>query len=156
MNSTMSDWKKNIGRGPSKEEREEEARRRRRRTQERRARARQTLASLSNRADKPPQTEKEAKSPVHRLTREEMHSVQRKTSWFGGDGVSYNAALNYVADPTADYDKWAQAYRMLGAFIDCDHDKSEGSGDGGGEGGGEGGVCSRWMMWAAVSVKSLV
>lgn len=148
VNQTIAKLKQSIGRGPSREERERVALERRQRTQRRRALARETLASLSQRADKPPQTEKEAKSPVHRLTREEMHSVQRKTSWFGnGDSYSYNAALNYVADPTADYDKWAQAYRMLGAFIDCDHSKSEGSGDQGG-GGGDG-ACSRWMMWAS-------
>ena len=152
-NDTLVDkLKRNIQRGPSKEEREKEAVLRRQRVQERRNRARKTLASLSQRADKPPQSPKEAKSPVHRLTREEMQSVQRKTSWFGnGDSYSYNAALGYLADPAAEYDKWAQAYRMLGAFVDCDHQKSEGSGDNGG--GGDGGdACSRWMMWASVSL----
>lgn len=143
--------KRNLERAPSREEREDETLQRRRRLQERRNKSKQLLASLSQRADKPPQTEQEAKSPVHRLTREEIQSVQRKTSWFGGgNGYSYNAALGYLADPTTDYDKWAQAYRMLGAFIDCDHQKSEGSGDNGGGGGGDAeNGCSRWMMWAS-------
>ncbi|CAB9519754.1 expressed unknown protein [Seminavis robusta] len=156
LNSTMysdifnhRNLKRNVQRAPTKEERDEEARQRRLRLQKRRASARKTLADLSHRADKPPQTPKEAKAPVHRLTKEELNDVQRRTSWFGnGDGYSFNAALGYLADPTAEYDKWAQAYRMLGAFIDCDHDKSDGSGDNGG--GGDGGdACSRWMMWAA-------
>jgi len=148
FNDTMANIKRNFERAPSPEKREEEARKRRRRAQERRSKAKQTLASLSQRADKPPQTSHEGKRPVHRLTQEEVHSVQRKTSWFGGgDGYSYNAALGYLADPTADYDKWAQSYRMLGAFVDCDHEKSEGSGDNGG--GGDGSGCSRWMMWAS-------
>lgn len=49
-------------------------------------------------------------------------------------------------------DKWQQAYRFLGAYIDCSNSK---------EGGGhshdnnnneqDSGHCSRWMIWAAVS-----
>jgi len=169
----LRDMKRNVHRAPSFDKKQEEAQKRRARLQGRRNKSRQTLlARLSETADQQAANEdatttsttasdsgsgsesnnqKKKGSTVHRLTQEEMQSVQRKTSWFGNSGAyAYNAALTYVADPTQDYDKWAQAYRMLGAFIDCDHDKSEGSQDGGGNGGGGNGACSRWMMWAAV------
>eukprot|EP00587_Corethron_hystrix_P006070 CAMPEP_0113313330 /NCGR_PEP_ID=MMETSP0010_2-20120614/9799_1 /TAXON_ID=216773 ORGANISM="Corethron hystrix, Strain 308" /NCGR_SAMPLE_ID=MMETSP0010_2 /ASSEMBLY_ACC=CAM_ASM_000155 /LENGTH=529 /DNA_ID=CAMNT_0000169325 /DNA_START=306 /DNA_END=1895 /DNA_ORIENTATION=+ /assembly_acc=CAM_ASM_000155 len=38
-------------------------------------------------------------------------------------------------DISSSYDWWSQGYRMLGAFIDCDHIVYQ--------------KCSRWMMWAA-------
>jgi len=47
------------------------------------------------------------------------------------------------------YDKWQQAYRFLGGFIDCSHSWGEGSHDSGDNNGGDGSSCSRWMMWAA-------
>ena len=52
-------------------------------------------------------------------------------------------------------DKWQQAYRYLGGYIDCSASWGDGSHDSGDNGGGEGGggACSRWMMWAAVSWK---
>ena len=80
----------------------------------------------------------------------------RTLSWFSGGGADTGAySSGVLADPSQDYDMWAQAYRMLGGFIDCDHDKSEGSGDrnnGNGNGRNGNGACSRWMMWAAVSM----
>jgi hypothetical protein len=154
LNATYStrNLKRNVHRAPSPEQRDEVARQRRRRLQQRRSRARETLATLSQTADSSPT------SPVQRLTQEEVDRVHRRTSWFGnGDGYSYNAALGYLADPSQEYDKWAQAYRMLGAFIDCDHQKREGSGDhnnnnnNNNNNNGDGEPCSRWMMWAAVS-----
>ena len=48
-------------------------------------------------------------------------------------------------------DKWQQAYRFLGGFIDCDHGWSDGSHDSGDQQGRDNGACSRWMMWASVS-----
>ena len=41
---------------------------------------------------------------------------------------------------------------MLGGFIDCDHSKSNGSHDSGENKNDGSGGCSRWMMWAAVSL----
>ena len=43
---------------------------------------------------------------------------------------------------------------MLGGFIDCDHSKSQGSHDSGENNNDGSGGCSRWMMWAAVSLNS--
>jgi len=47
-------------------------------------------------------------------------------------------------------DSWAQGYRMLGAYVDCDARKGGHSHDNNNNGAGEIN-CSRWMMWAAVS-----
>lgn len=66
-------------------------------------------------------------------------------------GSSSNDAVE-LADASQYYDKWQQAYRMLGGFIDCDHDKDgedNHSGDNDNEANENG--CSRWMLWAAVS-----
>jgi hypothetical protein len=53
-------------------------------------------------------------------------------------------------------DKWQQAYRFLGVYIDCTN--SYGGGDGhshddnqNNNNGGEEQGCARWAMWAAVS-----
>ena len=97
---------------------------------------------------------------IERVTPEEWEIIdtqqkKRGLSWFG-DGSSGNAYSNsLLADPGAYYDKWAQAYRMLGGFIDCDHAKSDNSHDNGNNNNGNNnngnnGACSRWMMWAAV------
>jgi hypothetical protein len=55
-------------------------------------------------------------------------------------------------------DKWQQAYRFLGVYIDCTN--SYGGGDGhshddnqNNNNGGEEQGCARWAMWAAVSEK---
>jgi hypothetical protein len=82
---------------------------------------------------------------------------QRGLAWFsGGSGWGGSEAFSssVLADPSQYYDKWAQAYRMLGGFIDCDHSKSEDdhhSGDNKNNNKDKQKACSRWMMWAAVS-----
>ena len=94
---------------------------------------------------------------VEKVSAEELSAMQaehpalRKLGW-GGSG---NDATADYADPGDSYDMWQQAYRMLGGFIDCDHHKDEdGSHDDGGNenGDGEGKGCSRWMLWASVSL----
>jgi hypothetical protein len=60
-------------------------------------------------------------------------------------------------DNGAEVDSWAQAYRSLGGYIDCDHNKNDqygasGSGDrnlGSGNNNDSSYGCSRWLMWAA-------
>lgn len=73
------------------------------------------------------------------------HKWFRRMKWYNNndDRSPYN--IEYFADTGSEIDQWAQAYRMLGGFIDCDHNKddSHDSGDDEEEG------CSRWMMWAA-------
>jgi hypothetical protein len=80
-------------------------------------------------------------------------------SWFSGSGSSSPYSTTVLAEPSTYYDKWAQGYRMLGGFIDCDHgsDGDEHSGDNNDNNDNdEGGACSRWMMWAAVSFVMLL
>jgi hypothetical protein len=103
------------------------------------------------------------KSPegkIERVSEEEWEQIdakqkERGLSWFGDSGSGGSAYSNSIlADPGAYYDKWAQAYRMLGGFIDCDNVKSENSHDNGNnnQNNNDGNsACSRWMMWAAVS-----
>jgi hypothetical protein len=92
---------------------------------------------------------------IERVSEEEWKEIdarqkERGLGWFGDSGSSNNPySSSTLADPGAYYDKWAQAYRMLGGFIDCDHSKSDSSHDNGNNN-GNGGACSRWMMWAAV------
>jgi len=120
----------------SAEELEAERRARKQRILERREKAKEFIRNA------PPPRDAEQ---LDKLSDEQVQRLGRKLGWFSNtDTSSYSST--FLADPSAEYDKWAQAYRMLGGFIDCDHDK-DGSGSGGGGGGG---ACSRWMLWAAV------
>jgi hypothetical protein len=89
---------------------------------------------------------------IERVSEEEWKEIDAKQkrrglNWFGDSTSSTGNAYSklVLVDPSAYYDKWAQAYRMLGGFIDCDHTKSENSHDNG-DGGNANGACSRWMM----------
>lgn len=90
---------------------------------------------------------------LERLTEEEVSNLRKKErdlNWFSTnvDTDPYSASI--LADPSQEYDKWAQAYRMLGGFIDCDH-KKDGDHHSQDNNKNDGKACSRWMMWAAVS-----
>ncbi len=103
-------------------------------------------------------------SKVERMTPEQIQSLkedierhvdpnleQKQHRWLRNRNYSskneYNPYdLNNLADPGAYYSEWAQAYRMLGAFISCDN------GGVGYYGGRNNEGCSRWIMWAAVSI----
>lgn len=100
---------------------------------------------------------------VEKVSLDEFQMLQKdhpefRKLWGGGNSNKNNNLIAY-ADPGQDYDMWSQAYRMLGGFIDCDHQKSEGSGDHNDEENGNNAnnaensqACSRWMMWASVSI----
>ena len=130
---------------PTEEERAAMDEKRKQWTEERRERAREKIKSM------PPPPKEQLKI----LSREEIMKIKernRNLNWFNGnEGGSEGYSMEYLADPSQYYDKWQQAYRMLGGFIDCDHNTGEGSGSGGDNGGDAEGACSRWMMWAAVS-----
>lgn len=128
---------------PTPEEREAEREARRARMRERNQRVQEAMKRMR------PET-------VERISADELATLQeenpslRKLSWsFGGS----DNAIPYV-DPGDDYDMWQQAYRMLGGFIDCDHAKSQGSHDSGNNNNNNANQqgCSRWMLWASVSV----
>ena len=131
-----------------KEWREREEPRRKARMQERRTKAKEFLQKI-------PQPDPEDLELVSQKDFAKMDAKrkERGLSWFGGntDTSAYSAGV--MADPAEEYDMWAQAYRMLGGFIDCDHNKDGGGGShNSNENKQAEGACSRWMMWAAVSV----
>lgn len=124
----------------------EEKIRRKDRMKERRMRAQEVFEKL-------PQP---SPGQLERLTDEEVSNLrkrERDLNWFNSnvDVDPYSASI--LADPSQEYDKWAQAYRMLGGFIDCDHKKTgknHHSQDNKNQN-NDNKACSRWMMWAAVS-----
>jgi hypothetical protein len=119
------------------------------REQKRSEKARRKLAAM-----------KPDESKLERLSMEEIskavdedHPWIRRAGWSSGSSGYDIAGL---LDPSQEYDKWSQAYRMLGGFIDCDHKKSQNNGHKSGDQNqqnqdGQSLGCSRWMMWAAVS-----
>lgn len=119
------------------------------RTQESRERARRKLQSIQPK----PETLERVSPEELKAIKEKDHPSVRRMGWFAGK-TDYEAfGTGGYADPAGEYDMWAQAYRMLGGFIDCDHswdgdNHHSGSGDQDQEEENEGG-CSRWMMWAA-------
>lgn len=125
----------------SQEELADERRARKKRMRERRERARDLLSKL------PPPENAEAMS---------KEDVDRHLSWLGSSTSSSieSYSSQVLADPAEDYDKWAQAYRMVGGYIDCDHDKDDdhhsGSQDQNKNNDDGNTACSRWMIWAAV------
>jgi len=127
---------------PTPEEREAERLERRERNRQRRAKVADAMKRARPDASK---IEKLSPEEVNKLAEEHPHEFRKL---WGGQGTSDGNLIDY-ADPGDDYDMWQQAYRMLGAFIDCDHQKSEGSGDNGGSEDGDSSACSRWMMWAS-------
>lgn len=135
-----------LQRGPSREEINEELKARKQRAKERSERAREKL-------------KRSQPEGLHRMTKEEVdklseqdHPFMRRASW--GNGGGSGSWGDFLEDPSQEYDKWQQAYRFLGGYIDCDHDMSQGSGSGdnnNNDGDGQT-ACSRWMIWAAVSI----
>lgn len=85
----------------------------------------------------------------HNAIKEDENAIQENENyrWLRGLSSTSTSGMEtpqYMAAVDEYYDPWAQGYRMLGGFIDCDHDA-----DGGGSGDNGGNACSRWMMWAA-------
>lgn len=149
--NNLTDIRRNhIHLDPTKLQLDREARMERQRI--RREKARQKIASI-----------KPDVSTMQRLTKEElMQAAEEDHPWVRRAGWSSNSNTDPyttvgMADPSQQYDKWQQAYRMLGGFIDCDHMKSNNNNHKSGDQNqnqnqdGQSKGCSRWMMWAAVS-----
>lgn len=70
---------------------------------------------------------------------------------------SYNDDQSDYFTNAAQYiDEWAQAYRMLGVYIECNLQDQKWSYYGGGNNGNNDGDdegCKRWVIWAAVSIR---
>lgn len=133
-------------RSPTPEEREAERASRRERMRERNERMKDAMKYIR------PDTV-ERISPEELASLEEENPSLRKLGW--NQWSDSDSSIQY-ADPGDDYDMWQQAYRMLGGFIDCDHQKDQGGGSHDNEDnnnnnndGAQG--CSRWMLWASVS-----
>lgn len=72
-------------------------------------------------------------------------SLRQPRHLWGNTQVDAYDLSSRMADPSQEYDMWQQAYRTVGAFIDCDHVVQDSHDSGNNDGMG----CSRWMMWAA-------
>jgi hypothetical protein len=131
-----------LQRGPTREKREAERQARSERNRERKRRMREAMKKVKI---DPEHVQRVSEKEIEALG--EDHPVLRGLGW----GSSSSSNTIQYADSGKDWDAWQQAYRMLGGFIDCDHQKDGegGSQDGGGDDGDQKG-CSRWMMWAAV------
>lgn len=109
------------------------------------------LTTLVDRAyEEDPQLEQKENQWVRRGNlREAMKDPRRRDLWgFGGstnrDPYEPNSGM---ADSGGDYEKWAQAYRHLGDFIDCSGMFYNGGGSNDGGNGEQ--KCERWAAWAA-------
>jgi len=76
---------------------------------------------------------------------------EENNKWMRDLSSNYRGSNNpdYLVATDEYYDEWAQGYRMLGGFIDCDAEGGDSHDSGDGNNGGDGQSCSRWMMWAA-------
>lgn len=136
-----------LKRGPSLNDMEEENKARKERIRERNERARQKLETYH---PDPAQMTRMSKEEVDKMA-EEDHPWMRGLGWGSTSSAAY---ADFLADPTQEYDKWAQAYRMLGGYIDCDHQKDGDDHHSGDDNNAEdnSNACSRWMIWAAVRI----
>ena len=94
--------------------------------------------------------------------------TERGLGWFGDSSSSStnggaSISSQVLLDPSQYYDKWAQAYRMLGGYIDCDHDKSNNNNNqhsndnnNNNQNNNQRTGCSRWMIWASVSFDAVM
>jgi len=83
-----------------------------------------------------------------------LKSERNLWGWGGSGSTTVDEEVyenSNFAENAVSYDYWAQAYRMLGGYIDCDHPKGRGGSQSGSGDGEEWGTaaCSRWMVWAS-------
>mmetsp|Transcript_4206 Transcript_4206/g.8025 ORF Transcript_4206/g.8025 Transcript_4206/m.8025 type:complete len:610 (+) Transcript_4206:472-2301(+) len=127
---------------------------------ERRERARKVIAKHR---PEPGQLHRMSPDEIRRVygnaVKEDPALEQQNHKWLrglgGGNGGYYYGSHvpNFLAPVDQYYDPWAQAYRMLGGYIDCDHAKDNGHGgshdNNKNQNQNNQNTCSRWMMWAA-------
>jgi hypothetical protein len=114
----------------------------------------QKAREFTQKLPKAPQGKVERVSPEDFAKMDQQQQVRGLNWWGSGSATSDAYSSSVLLDPSQYYDKWAQAYRMVGGFVDCDHDKSGDSHDNednNNNGGNNEDACSRWMIWAAVS-----
>ncbi len=126
---------------------------RKQRMQERRERAKEKVKEM---IENPHQfasdssermSEEELESMRKDMLKEDPHMEREESRWLWNNKKD----MNNFADLSDYYDPWAQAYRMLGIYIECNgvgeqryyyynnnnNDDNQG--------------CKRWVLWAAVS-----
>ena len=141
------------------EERAQERINKAKRMQDRRTRAKELIQKHQ---PEPGMMERLGNQDIQKIYRNAIQAdpslTKENHSWLRDLGGDYTSSeVPYFLSPTNEYyDPWAQGYRMLGGFIDCDQQGGSGSHSGSGDNhrklnGGGNGACSRWMMWAAVS-----
>jgi hypothetical protein len=129
--------------------RERETQDRLQRTQEQRERAREMIARMMK--SQPPNV-----TQLVALTKEEMElyattpQVNEQPWLQRALSSSGSGAAARLASPGTSYEPWQQAYRTLGAFIDCDHTKYSTNDRHNYGYTNNGNACARWMMWASV------
>jgi hypothetical protein len=109
--------------------------------------------------------QEDIQSLMNDLEKQDPELLQRPESrWLwtlGGGGGSGGSRKSNIADPSVYWDKWAQAFRMLGVYLECSNGASQwmyGGGGGNGKGNNKNGDnygCKRWVLWAAVSEKNM-
>ena len=120
-------------------QREQQSQERLERTREQRERAREKIATATPNDD----------SQLVRLTTAEVDRYSKQDQpWLRR--VSSSGSNWHLASPGTTYEPWQQAYRTLGAFIDCDHSKSSYQNRHNFNYNVNSNGCSRWMMWASV------
>jgi hypothetical protein len=126
------------------------------RMKERREKAARHFAIMNPNPQQLERVDPEEWEDVEKRQQEQHANHERKlSSWFSNSGGSTSPySTSVLADPSVDYDMWAQGYRMLGGFIDCDHgtEEDQHSQDNNNDNNDNDTACSRWMMWAAVSL----
>ena len=136
---------------PSKEESTKRKRERSRRMKERRERAQAKIRNMKPHSKVEKMTSDDMGRVRDRALKDDPELKQPQNQWLRRVSSSNDPyTIPYLANPGEEYDWWAQAYRMLGGFIDCDHNQDGNSHSNSGDG-GDGDGCSRWMMWASVS-----
>jgi len=131
----------------SREESTKRKRERTRRMKERRERAQAKIRNMKPHSKVEKMTSEDMNRARDRALKNDPELKQPRNHWLRRVSSSNDPyTIPYLANPGEEYDWWAQAYRMLGGFIDCDHGQDGNSHSNSGDG-GDGKGCSRWMMW---------
>ena len=130
-----------------KEERQKQKeRRKQRRAREQESRERRKLQQTEN-------TEQLIGGTSENQQQQRPPLKKRNLGWFGNSGSKIEYSETFLVDPSQEYDKWAQAYRFLGGYIDCDHPwqvDEHNSHEDENRNRKNQDACSRWMIYATV------
>jgi hypothetical protein len=94
----------------------------------------------------------ELDSLMNDLRQQDPYLQRPESRWLRGGSKTSN-----IADPTLYWDKWAQAFRMLGIYLECQNSYSRWMydrelKDNNNKNNNNNYGCKRWVLWAAVSI----